>query len=410
MRHRLLVIGLVWPEPTSSAAGSRMRQLVELFVSKGYDVTFACAASKSPYSLSLTSLHVQEVSITLNDDSFDLFVQSLAPHAVLFDRFMTEEQYGWRVAKECPQAIRILDTEDLHFLRYARQKQGESLVPNVYNDITKREVAAILRSDLTLIISREEMKLLQETFRIDPDLLSYLPFLEREITDDIVSQWNTFECRKDFVFIGNFLHDPNWQTVLRLKKEIWPLLRKRIPDSHLYIYGAYTPPKALQLHNPNEHFHIAGRAEDARDTISRYRLLLAPIPYGAGVKGKFIDAMQTGTPAITTNIGAEAMSDDAESWPGAIADEYTQFVNRSVDLYQNADAWAHAQKKGVSIINEQYEAIKWQQPFWAQLTLTLENLDLHRQQNFIGQVLQHHSLTSTKYMSLWIAEKNKYKA
>ncbi|WP_270088903.1 glycosyltransferase [Sphingobacterium sp. SYP-B4668] len=409
MHQRLLIIGLVWPEPSSSAAGIRMRQLMTLFVSEGYDVTFACAASKSPYSLPLHDLQVHEVSIALNDDSFNHFVQTLAPDIVLFDRFMIEEQFGWRVAQECPHAMRILDTEDLHFLRHARQKQGTHLNPNIYNEVTKREIAAILRSDITLIISKEELRLLTHTFRIDSRLLCYLPFLEPKITTAVTSLWNSFALRKDFVFIGNFLHEPNWQTVLRLKNEVWPLLRKKVPQSHLYIYGAYTPPKALQLNNPKEHFHIAGRAEDARQTISQYRLLLAPIPFGAGVKGKFIDAMQTGTPSITTHIGAEAMSSTNQPWPGAIEDDIPLFVERAAALYHDQEAWLAAQKNGITIINEEYEATKWQKPFLESLDYILHHLEQHREQNFIGQILQHHSLQSTKYMSLWIAEKNKLK-
>ena len=118
---KLLIIGLVWPEPTSSAAGTRMLQLIELFIERGYEVTFACAAAKSEFSFPLVEKGVEEVEIKLNDESFNVFVGDLTPDVVLFDRYMVEEQYGWRVTQECPNALKILDTEDLHFLRYARQ-------------------------------------------------------------------------------------------------------------------------------------------------------------------------------------------------------------------------------------------------------------------------------------------------
>ena len=160
----MLIIGLVWPEPTSSAAGTRMLQLIDLFQTKNYEITFACAATKSDFSYPLQSKNVKEVEIQLNNESFNAFVKDLNPDYVMFDRYMVEEQYGWRVSMECPQAIKILDTEDLHFLRYARQeavKKGVEFSNQLlYTDHAKREIASILRSDITLLISSEEKDLL----------------------------------------------------------------------------------------------------------------------------------------------------------------------------------------------------------------------------------------------------------
>ena len=118
---KILFIGLVWPEPTSSAAGWRILHLIRLF-SNHYEVHFASAAGKSEYSFDLKSIGINEHAIQLNDSSFDKFIQQLSPSIVIFDRFMVEEQYGWRVAAQCPDTLRILDTEDLHFVRLARQE------------------------------------------------------------------------------------------------------------------------------------------------------------------------------------------------------------------------------------------------------------------------------------------------
>src|SRR5690606_41895284 len=95
MGKRMLIIGLVWPEPTSSAAGWRMLQLVDLFISQGFEITFSSAASKSEHSFPLASKGVMEVEIKLNDSSFDEFIKELNPDVVLF---RSEER---RVGKEC---------------------------------------------------------------------------------------------------------------------------------------------------------------------------------------------------------------------------------------------------------------------------------------------------------------------
>ncbi len=402
--RKVLFIGLVWPEPTSSAAGTRIVQLVQLFLANGDEVHFASAASKSDFSFDLESLDVINHEIKLNDSSFNDWLTDLNPNVVVFDRFMIEEQYGWRVQQECPNALRILDTEDLHFLRHARQQSIKHRTElDLYNDVTKRELAAIFRCDLSLIISQAEMDLLQE-FNINSQLLYYLPFLEEKIIS--TEHWKTFEERKDFIFIGNYLHEPNWQTLQYLKTSVWLLLRKKLPEASLHIYGAYATEKVTQLQNAREKFFVHGRAESARGTISEHRILLAPLLFGAGAKGKFIDAMQTGTPIASTTVGAEGMANGLD-WAGIINDDLETFVDETVELYQNEEKWKQAQQNGIKIINELYAKNKFETSFLTRVADMEENLNEHRQQNFFGEILKHHTLQSTKYMSLWIEEKNK---
>lgn len=406
-KKRILIIGLVWPEPGSSAAGTRIIQLAELFHEAAYEVFFASAALKSEFSYLLQEIGVQEKEIRLNDESFNAFLKEMMPDVVLFDRFVSEEQYGWRVQQECPDAMRILDTEDLHFLRYARQEAVKTGLPlNLYTDTAKREIASILRCDLSLIISEVEMDILQEQFKISEDLLYYLPFLEEGLTLKEVLTWKAFEEREGFVFIGNFLHEPNWHTLQVLKKSIWPELRKRLPGVILHIYGAYSSQKVMQYHNRKENFLVHGRAKDARQAIAAHRILLAPIQFGAGVKGKFIDAMQTGTPTVTSSAGAEAMRGKLD-WNGAIADDTEDFIDQSVKLYKDEDLWSTARNNGVKIINQRYKKSTWGILFLEKLKELSGNLSTHRNAHFVGQILHYHALNSSKYLSLWIEEKNR---
>ena len=403
MKH-LVIIGAVWPEPTSTAAGSRMLQLISLFQKQDYEITFLCSASKSDYSFDLSQISVKTKVIQLNDSSFDTEIKALNPNVVLFDRFMIEEQYGWRVMENCPNALRVLDTEDLHFLRKAREmafKQNRELVFEDYiSDVFKREMASIYRCDLTLLISEYEMQLTTETFKIDASLLFYLPFLSEEIKTNIPS----FEERNHFVSIGNFLHEPNWQTVLQLK-QYWKSIKKQLPEAELHIYGAYVSEKAKQLHNEKEGFLIKGRAESVADVYSRARVLLAPIPYGAGLKGKLFEAMQLGLPSITTKMGAEAMNGNLD-WNGFITSNEDDFIEKAVELYTNKNVWETAQKKGYEIIEKRFKKELFTSDFMNRIEELQLDLKTHRNQNFLGQILQHQSLQSTKYMSKWIEAKN----
>lgn len=403
---KILFIGLVWPEPTSSAAGWRILHLVRLF-SKRYEVHFASAATKSEFSFDLTSLGVEEHTIQLNDSSFDDFVRQLTPSVVIFDRFMVEEQYGWRVAEHSPETIRILDTEDLHFVRLARQESFKKGTPIIYDtDVAKREIAAILRSDLSLVISKVEMELLTVEFMVSPERLYYLPFQEESITNDDKANLPSFEMRKDFIFIGNFIHEPNWRTVEILKHKVWPEIRKRLPNTSLHIFGAYASDKVFQLHKPKEGFYVKGRAEDARQTIRQYRVLLAPIPFGAGAKGKLVDSMCAGTPTLSSSIGVESMW-DGKQWGGFVTDDTLDFAEKSINLYQNETLWKEKQEIGFHIFNQNFADPSFSETLLDFVARIRENTDVFRKNNFIGKILLHQSLQSTKYMALWIEAKNK---
>jgi glycosyltransferase involved in cell wall biosynthesis len=430
----ILIIGYVWPEPNSSAAGSRMMQLITAMRAQSWQVTFASPAQLSEHMADLTQHDVPCQEIELNNASFDHYITDLNPDMVIFDRFMMEEQFGWRVEKFCPNALRILNTEDLHSLRDARQgaiKKGlifDILKPAqisqyLHSDLAIREIAAIFRSDLTLMTSPVEVALLIEHFQVPKQQLLYLPFMLSPLNQDDIKQLPSFEERAHFISIGNFRHAPNWDVVLQLKQHIWPLIRKQLPKAEMHIYGAYPPPKATQLHNTKQGFHIKGWAEDAKAVIRNARVLLAPIRFGAGIKGKFSDAMACGTPNITTSIGAEGMIDlesiqlqtteENLSWNGKIIPlenmiaEPSLFADAAVKAYQDESAYQQYQKNGFEILKQQYDRDYWQEQFISRLISQHESLILFRKNNFFGLMLRHHSMKSTQYMAQWIEAKNK---
>lgn len=405
---KLFIIGLVWPEPTSTGAGSRMLQLIHLFLENEYEVIFACAAEKSSHSFDLKSIGVNEISIVLNSDSFDELIIASSPDIVLFDRFVTEEQYGWRVSEKCPKAVKILDTEDLHCLRKERQKAFKEeytfeISSLLNSDIAKREIASIYRCDLSLIISSYEMLILKEVFKLDEKLLYLLPFLydlELNISSDSIP----FTERDGFITIGNFLHEPNYDSVVYLKKEIWPLIRKQLPKATMKVFGAYTSQKVNQLHNKREGFLIMGRAANALQELTKTKVCLAPIRFGAGLKTKLVESMLSGTPSITTLIGVEGF--DFKEWSGFVNNHPKEFAKNAVKLYTEEKLWEEKQKVGFTLLS-QFDKMIHKEVFIKHTNDLRENIVKHRDDNFVGKMLQYHMLKSTKYLSKWIEEKNK---
>jgi len=407
-KAKVLVIGYVWPEPNSSAAGSHILSILKLFKKQDWKVEFATPAQESEHAIDLNSIGISTQKILLNCDSFNDYVKTYNPDIVLFDRFMMEEQFGWRVEKNCPSALKILDTEDLQCLRHARQIAHKShrnmRQADLFSDLAKREIAAILRCDISLIISSFEMKLLTETFKIDASLLLHLPFMVN--LEKLPKKTKPFSERQHFMTIGNFRHAPNWDVVLHLQ-EIWTKIRKQLPKAELHIYGSYPPPKATALHNPKKGFFIKGWADSAYEVMEKSRICLAPIRFGAGIKGKLLDAMIMQTPSVTSSIGAEGMHNHQEPWAGIIANNVDDFVEAAVKLYTDEEAWSKAQKNGTNILHSRYDSKVLGQNLIEKIREVEKNLEQHRLNNFTGAMLKHHSMMSTKYMSQWIAEKNR---
>lgn len=429
--QKVLFIGFVWPEPNSSAAGSRSLELIRLFRQQNWEVVFASAAALSEHRADLSTLDVREQLIALNCDSFDQFISEYQPQLVVFDRYFTEEQFGWRVERVCPEALRIIDTQDLHSLRDARHQLLTSAQQDCRNDLDRhrinppshspeqlralmatqdmaqREIAAIYRCDLSLMISTFEIDLLQQQFSVPPELLHHCHLMMAHAT--VEDALPTFEERNHFISIGNFRHAPNWDSVLWLKHDIWPRIRAQLPDVQLHIYGAYPPPKAMQLHKSSEGFHVLGWAEDALQVMQQARICLAPLRFGAGIKGKLADAMAAGTPNITTSIGAESMSGGL-AWCGEIHDDAQLFANAAVALFLDENKWNLAQKNGLNILRKYLNKEETKQALIHRIVDSYTRRKALRQANFVGTMLRHQLHKSTQYMSQWIAVKTQLQA
>ncbi len=406
----LLFIGHLWPEPTSSAAGYRTLALLKALSSQ-YNIHFACAADQTEHCANLQALNIQSHYIQLNNASFDQFIQALQPELVFYDRFISEEQFAPRVQEHCPNAINILDTQDLHFLRRARQRALNKQQPlNLFSSDAVREIAAILRCDLSLIISRYEMQLLQDTFNIPTDILHYCPFM---LDADTIKKQDkpAYKQREHFVMIGNFLHPPNRDAVQWTYQSIWPLIRKNLPEAQLHIYGAYPSEKIMQFHKPEQGIFIKGRTEDAIATLSRYRVNLAPLRFGAGLKGKIVDGFLAQTPCVTTPIGQEGITGPPSShWGGLVTETCNnsqQIADYAVKLYNNQQLWHQCNNHTGEIIQQQFNYQKQAEQLLKHLNHLHKDIKTHRNNNFYGQILRHNLYRSQYYMSKWIEAKNK---
>jgi len=336
-------------------------------------VTGRIHGANSEYVDELASaMNIPCEKVELNSDSFDrwLIEHSLyestrdQPQIVIYDQFNIEEQFSWRVRRTLPDAVTILDTQDFHSLRDIRERQirqgggtidfdsnrivpyqsappGPSMVssltelfldprrqPNDPSDLLSRELASILRSDLSLFVSPVETQLLTSSDGVGiPNRgLVTLPITYAdeatyaELSSSLYASLSlnpqkyasrSFRDREHYVFVGSARHPPNVDCVRYLKTHVWPMLRRlHGEDSHveLHIYGSHLTRDVTDLDSPETGFRIRGSAKgEVERALSKYRVLLAPLRFGAGVKGKIIDAWRSGLPVVTTSVGAEGL-------------------------------------------------------------------------------------------------------
>ena len=392
--RKSLIIGYVWPERTSSAAGVRTWNVVRLLKSIGYEVYFSSPSKTSSFRDELETVGVKTVQFEANDSAFNQYVSELDPHLVIFDRFVIEEQFGWRVREACPKALRVIDTQDLHFLRRAREralKSGGEL--DLMTDDTFREVAAIYRSDMSLILSDYEYDLLLG-LGIPRNKLFVLRFCY-----DFQESGLSFGERLNFSWIGNFRHPPNADSVFQLVREIWPEIRKLIPQAELHVFGAYPPKEVSELNQPSSGVYVRGWVPEACVALENFRVSLAPLRFGAGIKGKIADSWAAGTPVVTTAIGAEGMAGELP-FGGSVTNSYAEFISEAVSFYHDGVKWSDAQRTGYQVLRERFS-------FDGQRAVLLDAISrIDRKNDLIGSMLWYHQLRSTEYFSRWIELKN----
>ncbi len=421
MGRKCVLISYVWPEPQSSAAGLRHRNLIEALFRSGYEVAIASAAqnelgrqSCEQWAREWNGVSVK--ALQLNHSSFDEWISEKKPDLVMFDRFVVEEQFGWRVRGSAPEATCILDTSDLHFLRVSREKHSR-LIPRDGNplvgvgpvadamewdvDLACRELASIHRVDLTWLVSDFERELLTRQFGVDPRRLAVSRFAYPEqgrAPAGVAAR--DFGGRLGFCLLGNFRHAPNLDAFRWMRSVVWPKIRAELPAAELHIYGAYPTKEVMEAHSPRTGFLVHGRAESLDEVFALRRVSLAPLRFGAGIKGKISDSWWHGLPVVSTSIGLEGMSDGG-SWGGRIADSVEAFARACVELHESEAEWIKAREHGRRVLREMFSTDRFERDFKAGLIQARENQGW-RESDWIRRMMVHSTLDSYRYFGRWI--------
>jgi hypothetical protein len=233
----------------------------------------------------------------------------------------------------------VFDTVDLHFLRQQREAEATGLPSAAAAARLTRELElAIVRSvDTTLVVSPVERALLADL--VPGADVRVLSNVHPRVTDPIPGP----EGRSGACFVGSFAHAPNQDAIEWFIVQVLPLLRREAPDLPIRIIGADPPPDLVAAAPAGVEY--LGWVENLAGTYATARIALAPLRYGAGVKGKVGEAMAHGVPVVTTSVGAEGMGlDDAVT--ALIADDPAPFASAIVALVRDDHLWRRLSAAG----------------------------------------------------------------
>lgn len=347
--RRVLVVDALLPMPDQDSGSLRMFSLIEELAALGVKVVFAGLHldHRAPYREMLERIGVEVLCpprvfsvveyLKIHGDVFD---------AVVLSRVDVAAQLADPVRACCPSARLIFDTVDLHFLREERMAalMGDSAMAEAARARREVELGLMRKADVTLVVSRYEQDLLTEA----------CPDVRVEVVSnihDVHGLQAGYEAREGVLFIGGFNHPPNEDAVLYYVNEIAPLVRRELGPVKTWIVGSRPTAKVLAL--ASDEVIVEGFVEDISGHFNRARLTVAPLRYGAGVKGKVNMSMAYGVPAVVTPIAAEGMA-LTDGVDVAVGEDAEAFARAVVEVYRDRELWARLSANGMRNIETHF--------------------------------------------------------
>lgn len=348
-RGRILLIDATTPTPDQDSGSVRYINLIKVLRSIGWQCTFFAdnRAYVPGYTDALRALGVEVQFHPWLSDPVSFFRERGAHFdAIMISRHYVACQYVELVREHAPQALLLFDTVDLHYLREQRAAAvsgSESLVRQA-ESTRKAELNLIQRCDVTLVVSPVERDLLaQEAPGQRVEVLSNI--------HEVAGRRADFASRKDIWFVGGFQHQPNIDAVQWFAKAIWPRVRAALPELRFHIVGSKITHDIEVLAGNGIEVH--GFVKDIQPYLDGCRMSVAPLRYGAGVKGKVNQSMAYGQPVVATPMAVEGM----EIIPGneaLVADRADDFADAVIRLYQDPELWLRLSDAGLANIQTHF--------------------------------------------------------
>lgn len=351
VNRRALLIDHITPEPDKDAGSVTALATMRALQETGYKVTFLPATNYAFVGDDSRRLQRLGIEVLYGPycSSLDNYLSASGRHldVVFIFRINQAANYLERVRELCPQTRIIFHTIDLHFLREIREAELESSGEKLAQAIQQRERELELMSaaNLTIVHSEFEQQTLKE---ILPSLETYVfPLIL-----DVVGRKNGFAARRDVAFLGGYRHPPNVDAVLYFVRQIWTHIHRENPDIRFLVVGSYPPGEIIDL-DGLENVKVLGYVNDLEGLLEEVRLTVAPLRYGAGIKGKIGTSLSHGVPCVGTTIAAEGMG-LTEGSDIMVSDDPEEFANTVLTTYGDEQLWKRLSDNGMKFVEEHY--------------------------------------------------------
>ena len=329
---KILYIDHYVPTPDKDSGSLRTYYTLGIFSWLGHNVTFwpDNLDKNEPY---VTELQQKGVEVIYGPNKFKKFITSRGKNfdIIILSRPHIAAQYIDTILEYAPHCRIVYDTIDLHYVRLYRQAMIEknSEIVEEAKKIKEIEMRLIKSSNATFVVTKKEAAILKdEDSSVNPVVLPNIHIPPKNILP--------FEDRQDIVFIGGFQHTPNVDAAIFLTNEIFPVIKKRIKNVKLFIVGSNPPDQIKAL--ASEDTIVTGYVPDIAPYFERFKVMVAPIRYGAGVKGKITESMSFGLPVVTTTVGAEGL-DMIDGDSILVANSPEEFASKTAKIYSDKLLW-----------------------------------------------------------------------
>ncbi|VAW35589.1 Glycosyltransferase [hydrothermal vent metagenome] len=346
---RILIYDACTPTPDQDAGSLRMINLIKILKELDYHVIFMPEnlSYDDAYTQTLQQLGVECIyTPTISNPVDYLKEKGKFLTAVLLSRYYVAEQLMPFIREYCPNAQIIFDSVDLHYVRERRMAEitNDKKLAQIAEKTRTKELAVARACDLTLVVSPYEVTVLQ------PELADTTVKVLSTI-HAIYGCRKSFKQRKDIMFIGGYQHTPNIDAVEWFVTEIFPLIVTELPELKFHIIGSKAPKHIRQMASKNIIFH--GFVEDIEPFMDDIRIAVAPLRYGAGIKGKVNMSMSYGQPVVGTSCAVEGMFTVDEK-DCLMAETPKQFAQQVIRLYQDEQLWKQISQGGLENVQNYF--------------------------------------------------------
>lgn len=345
-KQTILVIDDDLPQHDKSSGSKRLFELLKLLKTLHFNIVFFPndGLATEPYQKDLENLQIGIfLAGTGKSDQF-VPLAALLPKIdfVWISRPLLNHKFQHFVRKNSTAKI-IFDTVDLHYVRMLRQADEENnqKLRSKALKTKKLELALAASANATVVVTDVEKAMLEAEGITNVHTIPNVHEI-KQLTNEFA-----FEMREGIVFIGGYKHEPNVDAVKWLVNEIMPIVWRELKDVQVFLLGSHPPLEVQNL--AGNLVHVPGYLEDVSNYFNTSRLFVAPLRYGAGMKGKIGQSLEFGLPIVTTSIGAEGM-DLIDGEQVSIANTTQEFANKIITLYEDSQLWHHLKANATTSI------------------------------------------------------------